>query len=316
MQHRHIYSGAVLLKSYILNPEVCYHIIQTSGVKQNQTDCCPSVYGSLLIVRPIATLIWVVGSRHLTLGRRTLHSWRWGPSRSWPHSRTQPSRLAEWGTEGALVFGELLHGVGVIVMRRWSVDRGATVLGRRSWGRVVHVRGQLAHDVPRWRGDWWRSCGHGGRRGLVVHHVWCPRALRRMLHGVADWRRRRRWGPKVLLWWRHHVVRVSHYRGLARIVPWMVVGRLTRAWSRVWLTRRGVILNGHGDEIAVFACCYRGNAECLRTKTRGWGRAVMSRGRGWLTVGVMAAVLERVGEVNVVFRQVRRRHAEPFRDLR
>lgn len=42
----------------------------------------------------------------------------------------------------------------------------------------------------------------------------------------------------------------------------------------------------------------------------------MSRGWGWLTVGVMAAVLERVGEVDVVFREVGWRHAEPFRDLR
>lgn len=257
----------------------------------------------------------MVGSRHLTLGRRTLHSWRWGPSWSRPHSRTQSSRLAERGTEGALVFGELLHGVGVIVMRRGSVDRRPAVLGWRSWGWVVHVRGQLAHDVPWWRGDGGRSCD-GGRRGLVVHHVWCPGALRRMLHGVADGRRRGRRGTKVLLWWRHHVVRVGHYRGLTRIVPWMVVGRLTRAGSRVWLTGGGVVLNGHSDEIAVFTCCYRGDTECLRTKTGGRGRGVMSRGWGWLAVGVMAAVLERVGEVDVVFGQVGRRHTEPFRDLR
>lgn len=102
---------------------------------------------------------------------------------------------------------------------------------------------------------------------MVVHHVGRPGALRRMLHGVTDRRRRGRWGAKVLLWWCHHVVRVGHYRGLARIVPWMVVGGLTRARSRVRLTGGGVILNGHSDQIAVFACRYRGDAERLRTKT-------------------------------------------------
>lgn len=64
---------------------------------------------------------------------------------------------------------------------------------------------------------------------------------------------------------------------------------------------RGVILDGYGDEIAVFTGCYCGNAECLRAKSGGWGRGFVSRGRGRLTVGVMTAVLERAGEVNMVF---------------
>lgn len=121
-----------------------------------------------------------------------------------------------------------------------------------------------------------------------------------MLHGVADRRRRRRWGAKVLLRWRHHVVGVGDYRWLARIVPGMMVGRLSRAWpSRMGLPRRRVILDGHSDEIAVLTGCYRGNAECLRTKSvRWWGLVSCRWGR--LTVGVMAAVLERVGEVNMV----------------
>lgn len=73
----------------------------------------------------------------------------------------------------------------------------------------------------------------------------------------------------MLLWWCHHVVRVGHYRWLARIVPWVVVGGLSGAWpTRVRLPRRrGVILDGHSDEIAVFTGCYRGDAECLRAKS-------------------------------------------------
>lgn len=99
---------------------------------------------------------------------------------------------------------------------------------------------------------------------MIVHHVWRPRALRRMLHWVADGGRRGRWGAKVLLRWRHHVVGVGHYRWLAGIVPWVVVG--LPGSPRV-LSRGGVILNGHGDEITVFTCRHRGDAECLRTKT-------------------------------------------------
>lgn len=185
----------------------------------------------LLIIRPVAALIWVMWSRHLALGRRALHSWRWGPSWSRPHPRTEPSWLTEWGTEGALIFRELLHGVGVIMMRWGGIDRGTTVLWWRSWGWVVHIGRHLAHDMP-----WWWSCGHGRRWGLVVHHMWCPRGLGRMLHWVADRRRRGRWGAKVLLWWPHHVVRVGHNRWLARIVPRVVVWGLPRAWP----TRKGL----------------------------------------------------------------------------
>lgn len=77
-----------------------------------------------------------------------------------------------------------------------------------------------------------------------------------MLHGVADRRGWGRWGSKVLLWRRHHVVRVGHNGWLARIVPRMVVGGL-RGSTGEGLTRGsgGVVLDGHGDEIAVFACC-------------------------------------------------------------
>lgn len=123
-----------------------------------------------------------------------------------------------------------------------------------------------------------------------------------MLHGVTDRRRWGWWGAEVLLRWRHHVVRVGHYRWLARIVTGVVVGGLSGAWSaRVGLPRgRGVILDGHSDEIAVFPGRYCGNAECLRTKSGSRGRGFVSCWWGRLTVGVVTAVLERVGEVNVV----------------
>lgn len=98
------------------------------------------------------------------------------------------------------------------------------------------------------------------------------------------------------------MVRVGHYRWLAGIVPGVVVRGLRGARpARMGLPRgRGVILDGHGDEIAVFTGRYRGDAECLRTKSGGRGRGFVSGGWGRLTVGVVAAVLERVGKVNVV----------------
>lgn len=186
------------------------------------------------------------------------------------------------------------------MMRGRGIDRGAAVLRWRSWRRVVHIGGQLAHDVPWGRSNWRGSCRHGGRGGLVVHHVWCSRGLGRMLHGVAD---RGRWGgrrAKMLLWWCHHVVGVRHYGWLPRIVPRVVVSGLRWAWPTwVGFSRGRVILDGHSDEIAVFTSCYRGNAECLGAEGR--GRDIVAAGWWRLTVGVVAAVLKGIREVNVVF---------------
>lgn len=202
-------------------------------------------------------------------------------------------------------------------MMRWGgIYRGATVLWWRSWGWVVHIGGHLPHKVAWGWSNWWRSCGHGGRRGLVVHQVWCPRGLGWMLHWVADRRRRRRRGTKVLLRWCHHVVRVGYNRWLARIVPRVVMWGLSGARpSSVRLPSGRVILDGYGDKIAVFTSCYRGNAERLRAKSGGWGWGFMW---GWwrrLTVWVVTTMLEWVGEVNVVLGKVRWRHAVSFRDL-
>lgn len=199
-------------------------------MEQNHTLSPFSLNGSLLIVWPISALIWVMWSRHLPLGWRTLHSWRWGPSWGRPHPRAESSWLIKRGTERALVFRELLHGVGVVVMRWGGINRGPTVLWWRSRGWVVHIRGHLAHYVPWWWSDWWGSRGHGGRWGLVVHHMWCSRCLGRMLHWVADRRRWGRRGAEVLLRWCHHVMRVGHNRWLTRIVSRMVVWGLTRNW--------------------------------------------------------------------------------------
>lgn len=84
---------------------------------------------------------------------------------------------------------------------------------------------------------------------MVVHHVWRPRALWRVLHRVTERGRGRRRGSKVLLWWCHHVVGMGHHRGLAGIVCRVVVGGLPRARpTRVWLTgRRRVVVDGHGN---------------------------------------------------------------------
>lgn len=221
---------------------------------------------SLLVVWPVAALIRVVRSGHLALWRGTLHSWWCGPSWSGPHPGAQTSWLAEWGTEGTLVFRVLLHGIGVIMMGRRGIDWGAAML--RWWSRVwmAHIWRHLGHDVPwGWRYGW-GSCGHGGRWGLVVHHMWGPRGLARMLHGVTDRWRWWRWGSEVLLRSSHHVVRVGNHRWLARIV-WVVVWGLSRAWpARVGVPRRRVILDGHGDEVAVLASCHCGDTESLGSK--------------------------------------------------
>lgn len=111
--------------------------------------------GSLLIVLPVAHLVSMMWSRHLGL-RRTLHSWGWS-SWSRPHPGTEPTRLTEWRAEGSLVFWELLHCVGVVMMRWGSIHRGTTVLWWGSLVWMVHIRGYLGHDVA-WRGsDWWWS---------------------------------------------------------------------------------------------------------------------------------------------------------------
>ena len=113
----------------------------------------------------------------------------------------------------------------------------------------------------------------------------------------------------------HHVVWVGHYR-LAWVVPRVVVGRGNRAGPR-WkgISRGGggarVVLDGHSDEVTVFACGYRGDTERLLAKhsgahvSGGRGRGIVGGGRR-LTVGVV----ERGREVNVGLGQVGRRQAE------
>lgn len=111
------------------------------------------------------------------------------------------------------------------------------------------------------------------------------------------------------------MVRVGHYRGLTRIVSRVVVWWLSGARpTREGLPRGRVILDGHCDEIAVLAGRHRGDAECLGAESSR-GRGFVGCGRGRLTVGVVTAVLERVGQVNVVLGQVRRMRAETVGDL-
>lgn len=272
---------------------------------------------SLLIIRAVAGLIGVMWSRHLALRWGALHPWRRRPSRGRPHPRAQTPLLVKRGTECALVLRELLHGVRVVVVGRGGVDWRTTVLRWGAWRRVVHVGGHLTHDVS-WRGGNGRGCvGHRrGRAGLVVHHVGCPRALGRVLHGVVDGWRGRRWRAIALLRWRHHVVGVGHYR-LTRVVPRVVVWGWSRARARRERVtggrgggRTGVILDWHGDEVAACACSYRGDAEGLLGKRR----CIMGS-RWWLTVGVMTPVLEGGREVPLGLGQVRRGHTEAVRHL-
>lgn len=157
--------------------------------------------------------------------------WRRPPGGG-PHAGAEPPRLVEGGAEGALVFGVLLHGVGVVVVRGGrGVDWWPAVLWRRPRVRVTHVRRHLGHEVARRRSDGRRRCRHGwGWRRRVVDHVRGPAPLARVLHGVADGGRRWR-RAEVLLRRRrcrrrHHVVRVRHHGRLARVVARVVVWRL------------------------------------------------------------------------------------------
>lgn len=189
---------------------------------------CP--YWFLLVVRPVAGLVWVAWPRQLALWRGSLHPLRWGAPGWGPHARTDTPLLGKRRAKRPpLVFGEL----GVVVVRWWwARDRGSSVLGwwmTWSWWWVTHVGGHLPHHVPRRRCDGRGLVGE--RRGwrLVVHaHVRVGVALRRrVLHRHVDGRR-----AVVGLWrWRHHVVRMAHYR-LVAVVPRVV-------HTRAWLVRPG-----------------------------------------------------------------------------
>lgn len=117
-----------------------------------------------------------------------------------------------------------------------------------------------------------------------------------------------------MLRWRHHVVRVRNHRRLAGVVPRVVVGGLPRAWAgREGLPGGRVVVDGHRDEVAVFPSRHRGDAERLRPQGGGQ-RAFVGVGR--LAIRVVAAVLQRAGwHVDVALGDVRRRHAEPVRDI-
>lgn len=138
-----------------------------------------------------------------------------------------------------------------------------------------------------------------------------------MLHRVTNGGRRGRRRAKVMLRWRHHVVRVRNHRRLTWVVPRVVVGGLARTWAgREGLPGGRIVVDGHRDEVAVFPSRHRGDAERLRPQGGGRRRAFVGVGRR-LAVRVVAAVLQRPGRhVDVALGDVRRRHAEPVRDIR
>lgn len=197
------------------------------------------------------------------LRRRPLHAWRVRASGSRPHAWAQASRLAKGWAEGALV---LWHGVRIVVVRRWGTNRWTPMLRQRPLQRVVHEWRHLVDDVS-WRSDGRWGSGHW--RCLVVDHMGPGRGLGRVLHGVAKRRRRWRRGPVVLLLrWGHDVMRVGHHRlagVVSRVVVWEWAGGSLWKWV-MWARVARVIVNGHGDEIAVLACGNSGYAEGLRGK--------------------------------------------------
>lgn len=127
-----------------------------------------------------------------------------------------------------------------------DIDRRTAVLRRWPGRRVIHVRGKLSNHVSGRRGDRGRSGGHRRGRGLAVNQMRGTAPLGRMLHGVADGRRRRRWRGIVLLG-RHDVMRVG-YHLLGLIFGVMV--RRGRRW-RFSATGAGIVLDRDSDEIAV-----------------------------------------------------------------
>lgn len=117
----------------------------------------------------------------------------------------------------------------------------------------------------------------------------------------------------LLLRRRHHVVRVRNDR-LCGVLARMVVSRgqargSLREGVACWGGRTGgVVLYGHGDEVAVLTCGHCGNAEgLLRKSTRGSGQVRRRGGEGGggggrLPVGLVA--LERRWDQRVGLGQV------------
>lgn len=217
---------------------------------------------ALLVVWSISGLFWVVWSRHLAL-RRALHARRVRDTCRSPQTRAQGSRLVEGRAQGALVLGQRVR---VKVMRWWGTNRRGAMLRESSRQWVVQERGHLVYDMSGWRGDWRWCSGHW--RCLVVDHVRSPCRL----HGVAERGWWWRWRPVMLLLrWRHDVVRVGHH-----CLDWVVMRGQTWGCRREGFTWRGngtarVILDGHSDEVTVFARGHSSNAECLRWEGSGRG---------------------------------------------
>lgn len=187
-----------------------------------------------------------------------------------PQAWAQGSRLVKRWAQGALVLGQSIM---IKVMTWWGTNRWGTMLRERRRQWVVQKRWHLAYDMSRWRGDGRWCSGHWWC--LVVDHVRNPCGL----HGVAEWRWWWRWRTvMLLLTWRHDVERVGHHR-----LAWVVMRRQAWGSRRKGFTWRlngvaRVILDGHGDEVAVFTCSHSGYAECLRWQGPGRGPQIRRRG--------------------------------------
>lgn len=214
----------------------------------------------LLVVWSVSALIWVVWSRHLAL-RRPLHARRVRNTRHRPQAWAQGSWLIEGWAQGTLVLGQRVR---IKMMRWWGINRWGTMLRESGRQWVTQERRHLVYDMSGWWGDGRWCSGHW--RCLVVDHVRSPCDL----HGVGKWGWRWRWGPVMLLLrWRHDVVRVGHHP-LSCVVMRGHTWRSLRegfAWRGNGVAR--VILNGHGNEVAMFTCGHSGYAERLRWQSSG-----------------------------------------------
>ncbi len=243
----------------------------------------------LLVIRSISWLVRVVRPWHLSLWWWPLHTGWMGATGIGPHPWAHGAWLGERRAKSALV---LWNWVWIVVVR---TDRGN---GTR-W-RVTHVGWQLADDVSGWRWRWHWRC-------LVVNHVRCSWALRRVLHGDAERGRRR---PVMwLLWWRHDMMWEGHHwlaGVIARVMVWRRAGRGLWVWlmgGGAWAPR--VIMNGHRDEVAMLTCSHCGNSEGLWGEGPWGGSQIRGRGWKWMVVGIVALQWGR--NERVCFSQVRRR---------
>ncbi len=221
----------------------------------------------LLVIRSISWLVRVVRPWHLSLWWWPLHTGWMGATGIGPHPWAHGAWLGERRAKSALV---LWHWVWIVVVR---TDRGN---GDQVDGDSCRVA--TADDVSGWRWRWHWRC-------LVVNHVRCSWALRRVLHGDAERGRRRPlmgccWGRHDMMWVGHHWLAGV----IARVMVWRRAGRGRGCGS--W--GRGLSSQSHHEWATVMRLlCLRVVTVAIRKVSGGRGRGEGPRsegevGSGWL----------------------------------